>query len=113
MPRPASGGRPNSDDLRFAGVVAEEELLPDAVEPFELHAQLDGRLDAVVGPDRVVFGLDVPAVADVAVQPGVFLGGNPAAVRRSAGLFHSGPQSGRSQPNVRSRPFPPRSLRTS
>ena len=62
------------------GVVADEELLPEAIEPFELHAQRHAGLDAVVGADRVVLGLDVPAGADVAVPLGVFGGRDPAAV---------------------------------
>ena len=61
------------------GEVAEEHLLPEAIEPLKLHAQRHGGLDAVVRADRVVLGLDVPAGLDVVMQPGVFGGGNPAA----------------------------------
>ena len=93
------------------GVVADEEPLPKPVEPFELHAQRHGGLDAVVGADHVVLGLDVPARADVAVPLGVFVGRNPAAVAVALARLRSGADSAfGSQPNFSLQTKPPRSF---
>ena len=65
--------------MALGEVKAEEHLLPQATEAFQLRAQGDPGFEAVVRVDRVVFGFDFPTGVDVIVQPGVFRGGDPAA----------------------------------
>ena len=67
-------------DVGVGGVVANEDLLPEAIEGFQFHAQGHAHRHALVGANDVVLGLQLPAVADVAVQLGVFLGADPTAV---------------------------------
>ena len=68
--------------IGLGGIIADEKLLPEAIEVFQLHPQGHARLDAVIGADGVMLSLDFPAGTDVAMQPGVFFSGDPTAARR-------------------------------
>ena len=96
------------------GVIADEEPLPKPVEPFELHAEGHAGLDAAVGADQVVLGLDPPARADVFVAFCVVVGRDPAAVAEAFSRFRNGARCAfGSQPNFSFQTKPLRSFLTS
>ena len=66
--------------LAFGGVEADEQLLPNAVEPFEPLAQSHGFLDPAIGQNVVMLGGDDPARGDIRMKLSVLLGRDPASL---------------------------------
>ena len=62
------------------GIVTEKHLPPDLIEQFQLRRQPGTFRETVVGDDGVMFGFDMPAVVNVAVQTIVFGRVDPVAV---------------------------------
>src|SRR5205823_2187525 len=85
----AAGGMPIEPpgELLLAGDIADEDLLPYAIQPLQSPRYLHPLFQAVIGRHQVMVALDAPAMLDVAPQAAFVGGREPAAAIESLSLL--------------------------